>query len=308
MYYTLNRQRFGVLRDFIDAVGDREDRTNGQLGGHEMTTVDKERIKKAVSERYSAKAREHLKPQLLEIPLTDVSACCGPSVGTVRQAVEKAVAKGYSADELASLPETVTEMSLGCGNPLTLAQIKEGDVVLDLGSGGGLDCFLAAQRAGATGRVIGLDMNQDMLALARKNAEKAGVTNVEFREGEMESMPLPDASVDLIISNCVINLSPDKDSVFREAFRVLRPGGRLCVSDIVVEGEMPEEVRNNLDEWASCAAGALERGEFIAKLEVAGFRGAQMLSENLSRRGVEMKENGWDKGQLLSAVIMAVKP
>ena len=273
-----------------------------------MANVDRERIKKVVTDRYSAKAREHLSPQLLEIPLADGGACCEPSVGTARQAIQKAVAKGYSADELAVLPETVTEISLGCGNPLALAQIKEGDVVLDLGSGGGLDCFLAAQRVGATGRVIGLDMNQDMLALARKNAEKMGAANVEFREGEMESMPLPDASVDLIISNCVINLSPDKDSVFREAFRVLRPGGTFCVSDIVVEGEMPEEVRNNLDEWVNCAAGALERGEFIAKLEAAGFRGAEILAENLSRRGLEMKESGWDNGQLLSAAIMAVKP
>ncbi len=273
-----------------------------------MATTDAEQIKKAVNDRYGAIAKEHLVQKPFSIPLMDLSACCGPSMGTISSAIEIAVAKGYSAGELQIFPDTVTEVSLGCGNPTALAQIVAGDTVLDLGSGGGLDCFLAGERVGPTGHVIGLDMNENMLDLANSNAKKMGVTNVEFRRGEMEAMPVVDSSVDLIISNCVINLSPDKDVVFKEAFRVLRPGGRLCVSDIVVEGEIPEETRVSLAEWASCAAGALEKGEFIQKLEAAGFTNIQIASQEITKKGIELKESGWDKGVLLSAVITAVKP
>ena len=273
-----------------------------------MAIQDSEQIKKAVNDRYGAIAKEHLDKKAFSIPLMEVNACCSPGTGTVESAIEIAVAKGYSEEELKIIPNTVTEVSLGCGNPTALAQIVQGNTVLDIGSGGGLDCFLAAERVGPAGQVIGLDMNENMLALAKSNAKKMGITNVEFRRGEMEAMPVGDSSLDLIISNCVINLSPDKDTVFKEAFRVLRPGGRLCVSDIVVEGEIPEETRASLSEWAGCAAGALEKSEFIEKLEAAGFADVQVASQEISKRGFELKQSGWDKGVLLSAVITAIKP
>ena len=179
----------------------------------------------------------------------------------------------------------MTEASLGCGNPLAIAGLQPGEVVLDLGSGGGIDCFLAAKKVGPEGRVIGLDMTPDMIKLARRNAKKMGVTNVDFRYGEMEEMPLPDESVDVIISNCVINLSPDKDAVFREAFRVLRPGGRLSVSDIVVDGDLPQSIRSQLDAWAGCVAGALDESVYLDKIRAAGFEQVEVLSRDDQRRG-----------------------
>jgi SAM-dependent methyltransferase len=172
----------------------------------------------------------------------------------------------------------VTEASLGCGNPIAIASLRPGEVVLDLGSGGGIDCFLAARKVGPAGRVIGLDMTPDMIKLAQRNAKKIGATNVEFRLGEMEDMPLPDRSVDAIISNCVINLSPDKDAVFQEAYRVLRPGGRMSVSDIVIQGELPQPVRERLDAWAACVAGALDEAVYLDKMRLAGFEDVDVLS------------------------------
>jgi SAM-dependent methyltransferase len=172
----------------------------------------------------------------------------------------------------------VTGASAGCGNPLAIAELRPGEVVLDLGAGGGIDCFLAAKRVGPEGRVIGLDMTPDMIKLARRNAKKLGATNVEFRFGEMEEMPLPDESVDVIISNCVINLSPDKDAVFGEAYRVLRPGGRMSVSDIVVSGALPRAIRDRLDAWAGCIAGALEESDYLSKIRAAGFDRVEVLS------------------------------
>src|SRR5205814_7369495 len=166
--------------------------------------------------------------------------------------------------------------SLGCGNPTALAKLEPGQTVLDLGSGGGIDVLLSARRVGPTGKVYGLDMTDDMLALARQNAAKAGATNVEFLKGTIEAIPLPDASVDLIISNCVINLSTDKGRVFQEAFRVLKPGGRFAVSDVVVDGPVPPELRRQVELWVGCLAGALERGEFIAGLQAAGFADADV--------------------------------
>jgi SAM-dependent methyltransferase len=186
----------------------------------------------------------------------------------------------YPAAEIADLPDSVTDVSLGCGNPTAIAELKPGEVVLDLGSGGGIDCFLAAKKVGPQGRVIGLDMTPDMIKLAQRNAKKVGAWNVEFRLGEMEDMPLPDRSVDVIISNCVINLSPDKDAVFSEAFRVLRPGGRMTVSDIVLYGELPPSLRDRLDVWASCVAGALEETDYLDKLRAAGFEGTDVLSRD----------------------------
>jgi len=178
------------------------------------------------------------------------------------------------------LPDSVTEASLGCGNPLAIAGLQPGEVVLDLGSGGGIDCFLAAKRVGPEGRVIGLDMTPDMIKLARRNAKKIGATNVDFRYGKMEDMPLPDGSVDVIISNCVINLSPDKDAVFQEAYRVLRPGGRLSVSDVVVDGELPPSIRERLDAWAGCIAGALDETVYLEKIGAAGFERVEVVSRD----------------------------
>jgi len=188
----------------------------------------------------------------------------------------------YSARELTDLPESVTDVALGCGNPTAIAGLKPGEVVLDLGSGGGIDCFLAARQVGPQGRVIGLDMTPEMIKLARQNAKKIGASNVEFRYGEMEDMPLPDESVDVIISNCVINLSPDKGEVFSEAYRVLRPGGRLAVSDIVTYGPLPEVVRSNLEAWAGCVSGALDETVYLDKMRQAGFTEVEVTARNFA--------------------------
>src|SRR6184192_2522100 len=177
----------------------------------------------------------------------------------------------YDAAETATLPEGAVLASLGCGNPTALAELHEGEVVLDLGSGGGIDVLLSAKRVGRMGKAYGLDMTDEMLALARENQRKAGVSNVEFLKGEIEQIPLPDASVDVLISNCVINLSADKDRVMAEAFRVLKPGGRFAVSDVVVRGEVPAEVRRSVELWVGCLAGAMLESEYREKLEGAGF-------------------------------------
>jgi SAM-dependent methyltransferase len=220
------------------------------------------------------------------------ASCCGPEAAVELSGADRF----YAAEELADLPETVTGASLGCGNPLAIADLKPGEVVLDLGSGGGIDCFLAARAVGPEGRVIGLDMTPDMIKLARRNAREIGASNVDFRYGEMEEMPLPDGSVDVIISNCVINLSPDKDAVFREAYRVLRPGGRLSVSDIVVDGDLPEFIRNKLDAWAGCVAGALDEPVYLGKIRTAGFEQVEVLARDAS----EVEEGTeWDEVQVI---------
>ncbi len=227
-----------------------------------------EEIKKFVKERYGSLARG--KSQSCCSPKTTASpSCCG--TGAATRQLQTHAGKLYTSEELGKLPADVTDISLGCGNPTAIAELSEGEVVLDLGSGGGIDCFLAAQRVGAGGRVIGLDMTPEMIQLARENARKMGATNVEFRLGEMEHMPVSDNSVDVIISNCVINLSPDKDAVFREAYRVLKPGGRLCVSDIVLLGELSREVKESLEQWAGCIAGALDEKTYLDKIRAAGL-------------------------------------
>jgi len=237
-----------------------------------------ETIKQAVQESYGEAARR-LGEQAARSgccgPAQEAGCGCGSSAGAVELA--DAAARLYSADELADLPHSVTDISLGCGNPTAIAELRPGETVLDLGSGGGIDCFLAAQRVGPSGRVIGLDMTPDMVKLARRNAKKVGARNVEFRYGEIEDMPLPDGSVDVIISNCVINLSPDKDAVFAEAYRVLRPGGRLSVSDIVTRGELPQAIRNRLDAWVGCLAGALDESDYLDKIRAAGFVDVQLI-------------------------------
>jgi SAM-dependent methyltransferase len=200
------------------------------------------------------------------------STCCGDGCGCGESGDFAAIASavGYTADELDRAPEGAN-LGLGCGNPTAIDSIPEGATVLDLGSGAGMDCFLAAQKVGPTGRVIGVDMTPEMIARARENARKAGIENVVFRLGEIEDLPLDDSSVDVVISNCVINLSPDKPSVFREAFRVLRPGGKLMVSDLVLTGDLPDDVRRSAEAYAGCIAGAEPRYRYLAQIEAAGF-------------------------------------
>src|SRR5207244_1882417 len=225
----------------------------------------------------------------------------------------------YSSKETSTLPVEAVLASQGCGNPTALAELKPGEVVLDLGSGGGIDVLLSARRVGPSGKAYGLDMTDEMLALARENQKKADVANVEFLKGEIESIPLPDASVDVIISNCVINLSGDKDRVLAEAFRVLKPGGRFAVSDVVVRGEVPQEIRRNVELWIGCVAGALEEREDRDKLAKAGFepiggeptRGDRVegAREFLADKGVDADAVAPQvDGKFMSAFVRATKP
>src|SRR5882724_1819273 len=222
-----------------------------------------ESIKDRVREKYGAAA--------LRVTSSDTSACCGSA--SSRGSCDPVTSKLYAEGETAELPEAAVAASLGCGNPTALAELKAGETVLDLGSGGGIDVLLSARRVGPTGKAYGLDMTEDMLAIAEENKRKSGLENVEFMKGEIEYIPLPDNSVDVIISNCVINLSGDKDRVIKEAFRVLKPGGRFAVSDVVVRGEVPPEIRKNMELWVGCVAGALGDYEYVAKLARAGFDG-----------------------------------
>jgi arsenite methyltransferase len=216
-------------------------------------------IKQVVKEKYGKAA--------LKV-VAGGNACCGSVSEREGDPITSSL---YSASETACLPSEATAASLGCGNPTALAELTLGETVLDLGSGGGIDVLLSAKRVGPTGKAYGLDMTDEMLALARENQRKAGVENVEFLKGEIEAIPLPDSSVDVIISNCVINLSADKERVLSEAFRVLKPGGRFAVSDVVVRGEVPPVIRRSVELWIGCVAGALEEGEYRDKLGQAGF-------------------------------------
>jgi arsenite methyltransferase len=244
-----------------------------------------------------------------------VRACCDPGV----RCCDPITTNLYSADEKGLIPEKAVLASLGCGNPTALIDLRGGETALDLGSGGGIDVLLSAQRVGPTGKVYGLDMTDEMLALARENQRRAGVTNVEFLKGEIENIPLPDNSVDVIISNCVINLSANKDRVLAEAFRVLKPGGRFAVSDVVVRGEVPEEVRKSMLLWVGCIAGALEESDYAAKLTNAGF--ADVSIEPTRVYSIEdarqfLNEAGVDVDaiapqvheKVMSAFVRAVKP
>jgi SAM-dependent methyltransferase len=236
-----------------------------------MTEMDDEQIKKAVREGYGQRARGEggcCEPKF-------ESSCCG---STISPETAVSIMVGYTPEDLKVLPEGAN-LGLGCGNPVAIAELEEGMTVLDLGSGPGIDCFLAANRVGPTGRVIGVDMTPDMLELARKNAEEGGFDNVEFRKGEIEKMPVDDGTVDVIISNCVINLSPDKPQVFREAFRALKPGGRIMVSDIVLMGELPEDVKKSVYEYVSCVAGASQREDYLRYIEEAGFEEVEVVDE-----------------------------
>ena len=246
------------------------------------------------------------------------SCCCGaaPSDSHCADPITSGL---YGADQTGQLPETAVLASLGCGNPTALARLSPGEIVLDLGSGGGIDVLLSARRVGPTGKAYGLDMTDEMLALAEENKRKAGVANVEFLKGQIESIPLPDNSVDVIISNCVINLSANKDRVLREAFRVLKPGGRLAVSDVVTKGAMPPEIRKNVLLWVGCVAGALEENEYRGKLAAAGFEQIDVeptriyriddAREFLSGQGIDVDAIASEvDGKFMSAFIRAVKP
>lgn len=229
-----------------------------------MAGLDSERVRAAVSAAYAARARK--------IIAGEATNCCAP---------DPTATAGCCAEVEAAAALPATVVSYGCGDPVAFADLRAGETVLDLGSGAGRDCFLAAERVGPTGRVIGLDMTDEMLALAEENRRKLGLENVEFRKGLIEAIPLPDASVDVILSNCVINLSPDKDAVFREAFRALRPGGRLRVADVVALRPFAAEEQANFELWAGCVSGALQRDDYERRLRVAGFEDVAIaLSED----------------------------
>ena len=219
-------------------------------------------VQDAVREKYGEIARSVGK-----------GGCCGPSSCGCGDPITSNL---YSDAETSGLPSDAVAVSLGCGNPTALIELQAGQTVLDLGSGGGIDVLLSARRVGPTGKVYGLDMTDDMLALARENQRKAGATNVEFLKGTIEAIPLPDQSVDVVISNCVINLSEDKDAVLREAFRVLKPGGRFAVSDVVIRGDIPSEIRRSMELWVGCVAGALTEDEYAATLAAAGFDSVEL--------------------------------
>ncbi|HYL35333.1 MAG TPA: arsenite methyltransferase [Bryobacteraceae bacterium] len=244
--------------------------------------------------------------------------CCGGRAA-VDASCDPITSSLYQTGETAGLPEEALRASLGCGNPTALAQLHPGETVLDLGSGGGIDVLLSAKRVGPSGKAYGLDMTDEMLALARENQRKAGVANVEFLKGEIEQIPLPAGSVDVIISNCVINLSADKDRVLREAFRVLKPGGRLAVSDVVVRGDVPAEVRRSIELWVGCVAGALQDSEYKSKLTKAGFVDISLeptrvyqvedARQFLDGQGVDVDAIApLMDGKFMSAFIRAVKP
>ncbi len=265
-------------------------------------------VKEEVKRKYGSAARAVAESGSL-------AACCDPGL----RCCDPITTNLYSADDKGLIPEKAVLASLGCGNPTALIELKPGQVVLDLGSGGGIDVLLSARRVGPTGKAYGLDMTDEMLSLARENQCKAGVENVEFLKGEIENIPLPDNSVDVVISNCVINLSADKNRVLREAFRVLRPGGRFAVSDVVVRGEVPDAVRQSMLLWVGCIAGALEEQDYRAKLLSAGFIDVDFettRSYNVEDARHFLEEAGVDvdaiaplvEGKFHSAFIRATKP
>jgi SAM-dependent methyltransferase len=266
-------------------------------------------IRETVRERYASAATAVLNRQPASCcgGASEAASCCGPT-----SVVSPIVIGNYTPGETAGLPEEAVLASLGCGNPVALASLEPGQVVLDLGSGGGIDVLLSAKRVGAEGFVYGLDMTDEMLALAERNRAAAGVENVRFLKGEIESIPLPDAAVDVIISNCVINLSADKDAVLSEAQRVLRPGGWFAVSDVVIQGELTAELRSSMDAWAGCVAGALEEQDYLHRLSAAGFVDASVevtQKYDLADIGCCSGTAGSaDGGNVVSAFIRARKP
>jgi arsenite methyltransferase len=273
-------------------------------------------VTEIVREKYGELAR-----RVLNDEAKGTASCCGPTCcgGGAGEAADPITSNLYVSGETSALPSSAVLASLGCGNPTALAELAPGEVVLDLGSGGGIDVLLSARRVGPTGKAYGLDMTDDMLKLARQNAETAGVSNVTFLKGQIEQIPLPDASVDVIISNCVINLSGDKRRVLAEAFRVLKPGGRFAVSDVVVRGAVPPAVRRSMELWVGCVAGALEESEFKSLLAEVGFAEATIdptriyKSEDargfLTEAGIDVDANIDEiDGRFMAAFVRAVKP
>jgi SAM-dependent methyltransferase len=297
----------------------------------DVTTQDQEQLREAVRQRYAAAAtrvaQEHI-PAEAALPVRDTGGCCSTSdsacsCSTTANTKDVITSDLYAVDEVADLPSAAVLASLGCGNPTALAELKSGETVLDLGSGGGIDVLLSAKRVGPTGFAYGLDMTDEMLALAERNRQERGVQNARFLKGHIEQIPLPKDSVDVIISNCVINLSGDKPRVLGEAFRVLKPGGRFAVSDVVVQGELPAELRKSMELWAGCIAGALEETTYRQLLSEAGFADAvvqvtrvydaqdlaasECCGDSLeTRSGFEdLTASG---GRLVSAFVRATKP
>lgn len=276
------------------------------------TPTTTESVKEVVREKYGQAALRVTQGQSTSCcgPVANATSCCSPDPITSNL---------YDALQKSELPEAAVLASLGCGNPTALAELAAGETVLDLGSGGGIDVLLSAKRVGPTGKAYGLDMTDEMLALARANQAKSGLVNVEFLKGEIENIPLPDNSVDVIISNCVINLSADKDRVLKEAFRVLKPGGRFAVSDVVVRGEVPAEIRRNVELWVGCVAGALEESAYRAKLADAGFENVDVeptriykiddAREFLAAEGINVDAIApMVDGKFMSAFVRATKP
>ena len=273
-----------------------------------MHTPDVSNVKEVVKQKYGEAAlRVH----------SGGSSCCGATPGT--GCADPITANLYDASQVSQIPEEALLASFGCGNPTALAELKSGEVVLDLGSGGGIDVLLSARRVGPTGKAYGLDMTDEMLALANENKRKAGLENVEFLKGEIEDIPLPRNSVDVIVSNCVINLSADKDRVLQEAFRVLKPGGRLAVSDVITRGEILPEIRQSILAWVGCIAGALEENDYRSKLAAAGFERIEIeptriyravdAREFLAVQGIDVEALAPQvDGKFMSAFIRAVKP
>lgn len=257
-----------------------------------------EEIKERVKQTYSQRAEK------IEKAGSSVSSCCSPSSTSqcCPSSVQMLSRLGYSTEEVKSLPEKVIKLSAGCGNPIGFAELEAGEIVLDLGSGGGVDVFLAARRVGERGQVIGVDFSEKVIDVARRNAEKVKAKNVEFRLGDLESLPVEDESVDVIISNCVINLVPDKEKVFKEAYRVLKSGGRMTVSDIVTDKKLPQSVRNDPALWGSCIGGALPEQEYLEAIEKAGFKDI-----NIVERGTPIEKEPQGV-KLYHIIVKARKP
>ena len=270
-----------------------------------------ENVKEVVKEKYGQAA--------LRVTSGADNSCCGHDRSGLEGSCDPITSNLYDAAQEGEVPETAIKASLGCGNPTALAELKPGEIVLDLGSGGGIDVLLSARRVGPTGKAFGLDMTDEMLTLAEENKRKSGLTNVEFLKGEIENIPLPDNSVDVIISNCVINLSGDKDRVLKEAFRVLKPGGRFAVSDVVVRGHVPDAIKKNMELWVGCVAGALSDDEYVAKLAEAGFENVGIeptriysiedARDFLSGQGLDADAlAGEVEGKFINAFVRASKP
>jgi arsenite methyltransferase len=274
---------------------------------HPMSTPN---VKEVVREKYGQAA--------LRVT-SDADTCCGGRASALEASCNPITSNLYDSAQKGELPDTAIKASLGCGNPTALAELNPGETVLDLGSGGGIDVLLSARRVGPTGKAYGLDMTDEMLALAEENKRKSGLTNVEFLKGEIENIPLPSNSVDVIISNCVINLSGDKDRVLKEAFRVLKPGGRFAISDVVVRGNVPAAIKKSMELWAGCVAGALSDYDYVAKLAKAGFDNIDIESTRvysiddarvfLSGQGLDVDALAREvEGKFISAFVRANKP